>query len=76
MSRISNPAQCAACLRRPPLYDRARAEMRYDEGARRLIIGFERRDRTEGARAFASRMARRGSELIRQSDVIAPVPLH
>lgn len=73
---IGDNAQCAACLRRPPLYDRARAVMRYDEGARRLIVGLKHRDRTEGARAFASWMARSGAELIRQSDVIAPVPLH
>lgn len=43
---------------------------------RRLIVGFKHRDRIEGAKAFAAWMARSGSELLEQSDLIAPVPLH
>lgn len=69
-------AICAACHREPPDFDRARAVMRYDEGCRRLLLAFKHADRTEGAVAFGSWLARAGRELIMDAEVIVPVPLH
>ena len=69
-------ALCGACIAARPLYDRARAVMRYDDGARALVLGFKHADRTDRAPALARWMARAGAELLAGADVIVPVPLH
>ena len=67
---------CGGCLARPPDYAAARAALIYDEASRRLILGFKRADRTHAAPAFARWMARAGAELLAETDIVAPVPLH
>jgi len=69
-------ALCAACLARPPRYDRARAVFRYGDESRGMILSFKHADRTDAAIAFAAWMARAGRELLQDADLIAPVPLH
>lgn len=69
-------ALCAACLESPPPFDRARAVLRYDEASRDLILAFKHADRTALAPAFAAWAQRAGRELIADSDLIVPVPLH
>lgn len=68
--------ECAACMTEPPRFDRARAAMRYDEGARRLVLQFKHADATHAAPGYARWMARAGAELLADCDLIAPVPLH
>lgn len=67
---------CGACAVEPPAFDRARAALRYDEGARGLILAFKHADRTDSAPAFGRWLARAGAELLAGADLIAPVPLH
>ena len=67
---------CGACLRDRPAYDRARSVMRYDEVSKGLILRFKHADRTDGAPAFGSWLARAGGELLAEADLLAPVPLH
>lgn len=67
---------CGACMADPPLFDRARAVVRYDDGSRGLVISFKHRDRTDAAPAFAKWMARAGEEFWPDADLIVPVPLH
>jgi ComF family protein len=67
---------CPACLERPPAFDTARAALRYDEGAKRLLLPFKHADRTELAGPLAARMARAGAELLARADLLVPVPLH
>jgi ComF family protein len=67
---------CGACLTEPPIYQRARAVLGYDDASRRLVSRFKYHDRTELSHGFASWMARAGSELLTECDIIAPVPLH
>jgi len=69
-------ALCAACLREPPAFDRARAVMRYDARGRALVLGFKHGDRTEGAPSYAAWLARAGAELLADAELLAPVPLH
>ncbi|WP_425450287.1 ComF family protein [Virgifigura deserti] len=69
-------ALCGACSRDRPLYDRARAVLRYDEASRDIILGFKHGDRTDGASALGRWMARAGAELLAEAEVIVPVPLH
>jgi ComF family protein len=68
--------RCGACLSKPPPFQRARAVMRYDDASRAMIIGFKHGDRTEAAPAFGRWLARAGAELLAETDLIVPVPLH
>ena len=67
---------CGECTREEPAYDRARAALRYDDGARRLILAFKHADRTDTAPAFGAWLARAGAELLADAELITPVPLH
>jgi ComF family protein len=73
---VGEDARCAACLRDPPAFARARAVFRYDEASRSLILGFKHADRTHAAPAFGQWLVRAGGELLQQADIVAPVPLH
>jgi len=67
---------CAACLAKPPSFDRARAIMAYDDNSRGAILALKHADRLELVPGFARWLARSGQQLIADSDVIVPVPLH
>src|SRR5918993_657116 len=67
---------CGECAREEPVYHRARAALRYDDGARRLILAFKHADRTDTASAFGAWLARAGAELLADAELITPVPLH
>jgi len=67
---------CMECRADPPPWGAARAALRYDEQARRILLPFKYGDRVETARALAPLMARAGAELLREADWLVPVPLH
>jgi ComF family protein len=67
---------CPTCQSDPPGFDRARAALRYDAQARRLILPFKHADRIEIAATLAVHMARAGAALLRDADLLVPVPLH
>jgi ComF family protein len=67
---------CAPCLSRAPGFAVARAALRYDEGAKRLLLPFKHADRTEMAVPLARLMARAGAEMLAAADILAPVPAH
>ena len=67
---------CPTCVADPPPWGEARAALRYDAQAKRLILPFKYGDRIENARALAPMMARAGASLLREADWLIPVPLH
>jgi ComF family protein len=67
---------CPSCLARPPAYGMARAALRYDAGAQRLILPFKHGDRTDLAGPLAEKMAQAGAVLLARCDLVVPVPLH
>ncbi len=69
-------SRCAACHARPWRFDRARAALVYDRASRPMILRFKHADRLDLAPAFAGWMARAGSQLLAEADLIAAVPLH
>jgi ComF family protein len=69
-------ALCGACARERPVFDRARAAFRYDDGSKDLILRFKHADRTDSAPAFARWMARAGEALLADADLVTAVPLH
>lgn len=60
----------------PPAYARARAAVRYDEVARTLVHALKYQDRTDLAPIMGRWMARAGHELLKDADMLIPVPLH
>lgn len=69
-------AVCPGCVERPPVFRSARAALRYDEQARRLILPLKHGDRVELAAILAPMMVRAGAGLLETADVLVPVPLH
>lgn len=67
---------CGACARAEPAFDRGRAALAYDEASRGLILAFKHGGRLGGVPVFVGWMATAGRELLEETDVIAPVPLH
>ncbi len=67
---------CPTCEAAPPVFRRARAALRYDAQGRRLILPLKHADRQELAGTLAPHMVRAGAELLREADMLVPVPLH
>lgn len=72
----SGDGVCGPCAARPPAWDAARAPLAYDEASKGLVLAFKHGGRTEMLPQFARWMAASGRELLPESDVILPVPLH
>ena len=60
----------------PPAYNRARADVRYDDVARKLVHALKYGDRLDLAPTMGRWMARAGGELLADADALVPVPLH
>ncbi|MBR0647062.1 ComF family protein [Roseomonas hellenica] len=67
---------CPRCVASPPVFAVARAALRYDEGAKRLILPLKHGGRVELALPLARQMARAGAGMLAQADVLVPVPPH
>jgi ComF family protein len=67
---------CGACLAAPPLFDRARAAMRYDDASRALVLALKHGDRLHLAPPLARWMRHAGAALLAEADLQVPVPLH
>lgn len=67
---------CADCLDKPPAWRHARAAFSYDDFSRQLILPLKYADRTENAGFLGRHMARAGASLLRDADLLLPVPLH
>ena len=73
----AGPARlCHSCRAHPPEFDCARAALRYDHQATRVLLPFKYGDRTEAASALARLMARSGAAVLQRADLLVPVPLH
>jgi len=69
-------AVCGSCAAQEPAFDRARAALRYNDLAARLVVGFKRADRTHMLPAFALWLQRAAGPLLDEADLVACVPLH
>lgn len=69
--------QSPEAIANPPVYQRARAVARFDDGpVRDLIHRLKYGDRMELAKPLGLWMARAGAELLGETDLLVPVPLH
>lgn len=69
-------AVSAQALADPPVWDRARAAVVFDDEAARLVHALKYQDRPEAGQLMARMMARAGRRLIAEADIMLPVPLH
>lgn len=67
---------CPACRLHPAPWGQARAALRYDGHAKRVLLPFKHADRPDLAAALAPMMARVGAALLKRAELIVPVPLH
>jgi predicted amidophosphoribosyltransferase len=69
--------QSPEAMAHPPVYQRARAVARFEDGpVRALIHRLKYGDRMELAKPLGLWMARAGAELLADADLLVPVPLH
>lgn len=67
---------CLACSKSPPLFDKARSALVYDDASRDIILGFKHGDQTESVPCFVPWLMQVGQSIVDRSDYIIPVPLH
>lgn len=68
--------ECAACLARPPRWQRARAALVYNDAARRPILDLKHSGRRDGLQLMAGWMVQASGPLLDDAELIVPVPLH
>jgi ComF family protein len=69
-------ALSATALADPPPWDRSRAAVVFDDAAKGLVHALKYRDSNEAGLFMVRMMQRAGRDLLREADVIIPVPLH
>lgn len=67
---------CGKCLKDPPVFHKARSALVYAKSGRSLILSFKHGDRTMMAPMLATWMAQSATEILGDTDIIIPVPLH
>jgi len=67
---------CAACIEEEPVFDAARAAVVYCKASRQLILDFKYGDRLHAVDTFLPWLARAGTEMLAETNLIIPVPLH
>jgi ComF family protein len=73
---VDETQECGACLVRPPAYDHARAALEYGEVSRDLVLALKYQGRRDSLDLLAGWMAAAGTGLLKDADLIVPVPLH
>jgi len=73
---IKGDCVCAKCLAEPPLFAKARAAVCYDDTSKKIILPFKHADRLDLLPLMVKLMHTAAEELMSESDLIIPVPLH
>ena len=66
---------CGVCEVSPPAFASARAALRYDETARKMILPLKYGDQSEAASGLARLMRRPGEEMLQSANLLVPVPV-
>lgn len=67
---------CASCIQSPPPYRKARGVFLYKDTSKQLIMKLKHGDQTHLARMFGDWMVTYGQDVLSETDVIIPVPIH
>ena len=71
-----NTSICGSCIEKKPLFDKARSAIIYDDNTKSIILAFKYGDRLNLKTSFSNWIIRIGKEVLLDSDIIVPVPLH
>lgn len=74
--KVEGEVLCGECILNRPVYNKSRTVFDYNDNSRKLITRFKYADKIHACNSFAKWMQRAGSEIIKNSDLIVPVPLH
>ena len=69
-------AICGNCMAERPSYDKAISVFVYNNNSSKLITHFKYGDKIHAARSFAKWMVSSARDLLPETDIITPVPLH
>ncbi len=67
---------CGGCIDEPPEFDIARSALVYNDTSRGLILAFKHGDRLQLVRSFTGWLNRAGQDILTETDIVVPVPLH
>jgi ComF family protein len=67
---------CETCQRHPPAWDRGAAAVIYEGAGRRVVLALKHGDRLDMVGPLAGWMEAAGRDILRDADLIVPVPLH
>ncbi len=73
---MGEKAKCQHCLAHKPVFCRNRAVCRYEGTGRRLAAKLKFHDKTHIAGSMGRMMFNAGKDVLRDVDVVAPIPLH
>lgn len=73
---VSDDCVCSQCLMEQPLFSKARSVLVYNDASKKLILPFKNGDRLDLAPLLAKMMQRSATDMINETDIIIPVPLH
>lgn len=67
---------CNNCQYNVRYFDKGRSLLVFNEDSRKLIHGFKFNDQIHNAKFFAKLFLKKYPELVEESDIISPVPMH
>jgi ComF family protein len=73
---VSEENICLGCLKSPPLFDKARSALAYDDASRDVILSFKHGDQTQAVPSFIPWLNQAGRSILERADYLVPVPLH
>lgn len=72
-----NSAQCAKCIAYDSFYfDQAKSVFMYDENTKDMVLQFKHGDKLSFGILFANLVKNFASDILKESDIIIPVPIH
>ena len=73
---VAGRSLCGRCIAEPPVFERARASVLYDDASRGLLLRFKHGDGLHLAPLFGAWLTRTGAVVLAETDLLIPVPLH
>lgn len=73
---IEAQMKCPICLESPPAFDTARSALVYDEVSAPLVSALKFHDQWAGLSRHARMMVGAGHEVLKEAELLIPVPLH
>lgn len=73
---VADRSLCGRCIAEPPVYDRARAAVLYDDASRGLLLRFKHGDGLHLTPLFGAWLIRTAAAQLAEADLLIPVPLH